>query len=400
MKKMICILLVGILTIMSACGKGAGAEQEEEKFYDCQKGFMGSLGNRISESPDGYYFLMGDYLKFADKNLEKTTFVCNKPECLHCKEVFDNKKNCDSYFNDARAVNYYNEKVYIMSFNIGKKQEKDADMIIYEVALDGSTRKAIYSSGMGMHAFCIHRGKCYVYEKKFTDAEGNASKNQILTITSFPIENPKKAKEIFRLDKYKTAEINTLQCYKNYCFFRVIGENSQSYVKKINLDTLEVTNCAEGCFWNTIGNNCMIGSEILEEDNVNYTWEEKLYEYNLNGELIKELTEKEFPVLKKNVSLECMDDKYIYFRDISYGANEVPKEEQKIYVYTYDGTEVCQVSFSEITNFQDVYPGNERYLFYYDQSDGITFYYLDKEEFGKGAKLKKIISDSTEDYLE
>lgn len=74
-----CILVLGA----SACGNNDSQNSIDTEYYDYAEGFTGISGNKIYDSPDGYYFLMNNYLMFADKNLEQKVFVYNKAECLH-----------------------------------------------------------------------------------------------------------------------------------------------------------------------------------------------------------------------------------------------------------------------------------------------------------------------------
>ena len=88
-----CILVLGA----SACGNNDSQNSIDTEYYDYAEGFTGISGNKICDSPDGYYFLMNNYLMFADKNLEQKVFVCNKAECLHREEAPENKVTGNLY---------------------------------------------------------------------------------------------------------------------------------------------------------------------------------------------------------------------------------------------------------------------------------------------------------------
>lgn len=180
-KRIVSLVLCIVITITAS---GCKAESNiEEEFYDCQKGFMGILGNRMCETPDGYYFIMGYYLIFADKELKKTTFVCNKPECLHNQENMENKTNCDAFWSRACALSYYNGKLYVLADDWTDYTKVGRS--IYEVSLDGSSRKVIYSGGEAVNAFCIHKGQGYVYEQKYKDKDGTPGSIRFLPLQSF-----------------------------------------------------------------------------------------------------------------------------------------------------------------------------------------------------------------------
>lgn len=404
-RKVILLTAVIFLCRLGACGKSAEQEGSDEKFYECQKGFMGVLGNQICESPEGYYFLMGNYLMFTDENLEQQTIVCNKAECLHNEERAENRVRCEAFFDDSRALSYYDGKLYILARNWGKKQEQVES--IYEMKPDGSERKEFYSGGADTQAFCVHRGKAYVYEKKFTDESGKISKNPILTITEVPIQASKKSKIIFQTDEYEEGEINGLKCYQDYCYFCIANFLPQGIINvqvRINLETGEAEEYAEDSEYIAIGKDRVFSMENVESDWRKGTFKNNYYEIGLEGDTKRLLTEEDFSVLGGNIILTNVDDKYVYFRDIDYGEDEVPEEEQKLYVYTYDGALVCEILNGGTGSVLDFYSGNERYLFFdekkekEDGSSEIIFRYVDKEKFGKDAKVETLFRGTYDEF--
>lgn len=397
MKKKYWLLLVCAMVMMSGCRKEKEKEPQSGKFYECQKGFVSALGNDMYETPEGFYFMAGYYLMFVDEQFEKPVIVCDKAECLHNRENPENKASCNAFFWDSHAFSYYNGKIYVLAQNMNKSEKVGVNSI-YEVSPDGSEKEEIYSSGDGMSTFCIHRGNAYVYEKKYIDEEGNVSANPVLTITKFPVDNPKKAEVLFETDEYPDGEINGLTCYKDYCYFRIITDTND---KKINLKTGEVTDCPEGLVYFGIGKDRMYAVKTIEQDVANQTWKSAYFECGLDGEIKEELTTEKFSILDKNPIALYADDEYIYFSDVDYGGNEVPEAERKLYVCTYDGESVCEIPFPGLTTIW----GNDKYLFYCDtveRTDGESdtiYYYVDKAKFGEGAKFEVMFNTNGEDYL-
>lgn len=67
-------LVIAILTIflgilLCSC-KTENSEVPEDRYSVFQKGFASSMGNKIVESPDGFYLFYGNFLTFLDKNLK------------------------------------------------------------------------------------------------------------------------------------------------------------------------------------------------------------------------------------------------------------------------------------------------------------------------------------------
>lgn len=128
---------------------------------------MGGWGNKLLETPDGYYLfpdrVVSDYLYFMDKEMKEVSFVCSKPECMHNEESVENKERCDAYFSQTSAVNYYNGKVYIAADNSQKPGEHI--YVIYELEPDGSNRKKSILE-MGRFILFVSIGEISLHMKK------------------------------------------------------------------------------------------------------------------------------------------------------------------------------------------------------------------------------------------
>lgn len=395
MKKKIYLLLLCLSVVMlSACRKSGKEVIEQGKFWECQRGFMDGIGNRMYETPEGYYFLMGNYLMFADKSFERSTIVCDKVECLHNNEAPEKKLNCNAFFSCATALSFYNEKLYVLSDNINKSGRISVKSI-YEVSLDGTERKEIYSGSEGMLSFCIHQGNAYIYEKKYADEDGNVRNSPVLSITKIPMKNPKKKEILFESDKYGDGDINNLCCYQENCYFEIISEELEIQSTILNLETKKISKCPIGMSCFGIGKEKMYGVKAIKIDD-ELAWKSLYYECKLDGTAIKELTEEKFPILKKDTMPKFVDDEYIYFSDINYGKNEVPEKERKLYVCTHDGELICEILYPDVMTMW----GNEQYLFYFDmEGENEVLYKVDKNQFGKGAEFEAVFNSNGEDYM-
>lgn len=390
MKKSILLAVLGIVCFnLSACNNISSEKQVDTEYYDCEVGFTGILGNKIYDSPDGYYFLMNNYLMFADKNLEQPVFVCNKAECLHNKETAENKVNCDAFFGRANSVRYYNGKVYVLALSLANQNNDSTS--IYSLDVDGSNRKVIYSSKNDMESMIIHRGQVYIYEKKYTDESGNMVDSPVCTVSRFDLKKPDESEVIFESTDYPNADINYMKCYKDNLYFEIFGDSFDNFkidlnsgnIEKYKYDFLKIGQDSLFC-----GNNIINNTEDL-------TWENEYFECDMNGNIKRKLTKEEFPILEENVTFDFVDDNYLYFQDIDYGGNMVPLEERKIHVCTYDGDMVGEIVYGNqgIEYLADFYPGNEKYLFFYVRDDTMnTCYYVEKDKIKNGTDFNLLYS--------
>ncbi|CVI68060.1 hypothetical protein NDGK_01108 [Clostridiales bacterium CHKCI001] len=388
MRKKMGILFLMVIVLLTACGN-ENSEQEAE-FWDYQRGFMRGWGNMIMETPDGYYFwegkgIFGEYLVFMDRELKESSFVCSKPECLHEKESDENRENCDAYFFEAKAMNYYNGKIYVLAD--GRVPDLISKDAIYELEMDGSNRKQIYLGDGSINTACIHQGNMILYETKYIEGE----KNQVVSITKFPVNNPSDLEVLYETNDYEEVTINWLECYQNYCYFILDSldpANTSTHGIMINLDTNEVKDLC-GIVDNSfshlvVGKDCLYISDKLEEDKENQTWKRQYHECSLDGEKKRVLTEADFEALERGAGIIKADDQYVYLQDISYGGNAAPIEEQNYYIYTYDGTLMGIVSHKNFSRAAEFISGNDRYMFI---REGEKYYKIDKSQLGEGKEL-------------
>lgn len=397
-------LMILFLFLLSSCGQDF-TKTQNTTVSDCQRGFMGVYGNKIYPSPDGYYFFAGNYLMFTDPELKNFTFVCNKAECLHAAESPENRINCDAFFSGPRSLSYENEKLYVLCQNLQNKQEDTFS--IYETDIDGSNRNAIYTSGDAFSAFCLHQGNVYTSEVKLTDEDGNFLEQPMVTISRFPLKHPKDAQLLFQEADLRDGDINRMKCYGNYCYFDVVDfYDLSSESKKINLDTLDVSDCfLPSAELRGIGKDRFFYEEITENNSERNIWKSRYWQLDKDEEKPKELTKESFSAIEKQATLLCADDQYVYFYDIMSGENAVPVEQQSFYIYTYEGELIDKVPFGEIQCMTDYYPGDDRYLFLYqqfsDEETGETrfsFHYLDKKNLNGNARFQTMFQGGYEEY--
>ena len=392
MKKSILLAVLGIVCFyLSACNNISSEKQVDTEYYDCEVGFTGILGNKIYDSPDGYYFLMNNYLMFADKNLEQPVFVCNKAECLHNKETAENKVNCDAFFGGANSVRYYNGKIYVLAYSLPNPDKYQTS--ISELDIDGSNRKVIYSSKNYINTMIIHQGNTYLYEEKYSVDSENTNVSSVASIVKFDLETPNDREIIFETNDYPDAVINFMKCYKANLYFKVFGDSFDSFICKIDLNSGNIEKYKYDFF--KMGQDSLFCGNNIINNIEDLTWENEYFECDMNGNIKRKLTKEEFPILEENVTFYFVDDNYLYFQDIDYGGNMVPLEERKMHVYTYDGDMVGEIAYGNqgIEYLADFYSGNEKYLFFYVRDDTMnTCYYVEKDKIKNGTAVNLLYS--------
>lgn len=393
-RKRVWIGLLGIGLVLSSCG--GTKVQESDKYSKEQKGFLESAGNRMTETPDGYYTLMGDYLAYLDKNLENCTIVCDKANCLHNKEKDEDKISCNAFFGNAKDIKYHNGKLYIYSDAL----EKDDACALYEVSMDGSEKKKIYKGKSWRGMFTFYGDDVLVYDPYYDSSQGT----ETLAIVRFPLKNPNKEKEIFQTTEYELAEINNLLCDGEFLYFDIF--TTEIYTYRINMDTNEVQRIGEelnsGC---SIGKDYIIGRKLLESDWETEYWEDELYLYNKEGEKLRSITEKDFPLLAEHSVIQAVDDDYVYLVTPKVGVYEKPVEQQYINIFTFDGELMGKVPSGDFTISYIPVPGSEDYMIIYDSvmlevGHEEIYYKVDKSKLGKSDVLyaEEFLRFNTNDY--
>lgn len=393
MKKALILTIACIFTFaFSSCSsQSADSPLEKEKFADCQRGFIDSLGNSITEAPEGYYAMLGHYLVYMDAAMESQTLVCSKPECLHNMEKTENVINCDAFFGGAKAIQYYDGYVYILAASL-KIGESDS---IYQVAMDGSSKKKIYVGQGEAQSFVIHRDNFLVYQKIY-DPE---SPVPTITITKFPANDPAKAVTFFENSEYEDPEINDLICHGDYCYFDLVEFREDNIIishgKRINMITGEATDfCGFANSIFRIGKDRVFCLDLEEYDFDNWSWNCIQYQCSLDGEKQKRLTEQDFSAIGNKAEMIKADDQYVYFKDIDFGANEVPKEKRKLYIYDYDGKLMAEIPAGDFAVGYTLLPGNEDFLLIKESrmdTNETVYYRIDKNELEKNPTPREIL---------
>ncbi len=387
-------ILCSLFLILPACREQT-VSPEDNAFFDCQYGFVESLGSSIVETPEGYYMFLGNYLVFMDNNMKNPAIVCSKPECLHNNEPIETAINCDAIFpGTSHCINYYNGYLYISA----EAFTPEYSMCIYKVALDGSSRKSIYNSQVDLVSFVVHRGKGYVYTKEY-DTE---STTPTLIVTEISLDKPSQKKIIFESNALKDPEINYMLAYDKYLYIDMI--EFSGYLthnpRKINLDTGEISDVfnfhTEGFH---IGNNQLYTTVAEGEYSLDVSQKITFYQCAIDEKQTRQLTEQDFSVVNQLVYLSQVDDNYVYFKDIDIGNYILPESERKLHIYKQDGTLAGEVAAGDFAPGYVILSGKEK-LFIKSQNDAteITYYCVDKSDLKGGTVVAREILRVTPEY--
>lgn len=385
MKKRIirCFLMfAGVASIIgsfTACS-GQKAAPETEMTDLPLDDFTGGTSNIMTATPEGYYAVTGGFLYYISADLQESTVVCSKPNCIHNELNVENMYDytaCDAYFWDARQIDYYNGSLYV-SENNGMGTD------IYKVSLDG-TEKTLYYQSQPDCMLSIYNGYAYLAEKVYlTDGVVNR-------LTGFPVEDPDKAEVLFETDEYQNSTINRMRFYDGYCYFLLFdpaetGKKGDSAYFRADLksgDTEQMYDQLDGGLeWNDYG--LLIESKDYITFDPTAQWTSKYYHIQPDTGEETELTENDFSAIGTNDGFANMDDKYIYFRTMASNGEEMLPEERMVKVYDYEGNQQAQIPVSNLGATIWVLPGTDEYLFIQTlnvQDGSYELWYADKFQF-------------------
>ena len=386
------LLLAGIISAMFLFTSCSNEKTEpEQNFEDLPlDDFTAATSNIMTEAPEGYYIVTGNFLYYVSSDFQESTIVCSKPDCVHndtdVKNLYD-YTSCDAYFFDARQIDYYDGYLYVSNWN-------GTGTDIYRVSLDGTERTLFYQGQVDC-MFSIYNGYAYFGEAAYT-TEGKIHK-----LTACPVEDPDKTEVLFETDEYPDATMNRMRFYHGNCYFYLFdsafrGEEGDSIYWKINLQDGKAEQMYEQSDCRMEWNDYGILAEVKDYITFDPTtqWTSKYYHIDPDSGEKTELTENDFSAIGTNDAFTNMDDKYIYFRTTDSDGNELTPEEQKIKVYDYEGNLQAEIPTKDVGEMIWILPGTDEHLFIQTtvREDGsYALWYVDKSEFnGSTVEPQKI----------
>ncbi len=174
----------------------------------------------MTKSDTGYYYVGGhDMIIYVDKESQKATPLCSKPNCLHTDD-----KDCDAYFDlsidisdfgtFSVPIQYYKGNLYMLI----SEEDREGIICSYLIRIDKSGKNREYLTeklDFNTNKWMIHRGYFY-YATDFS-------------IKRISLEDPKEEpEEVFTLSENESCEGNgnafhVLIAYGDYIYFNTMA---------------------------------------------------------------------------------------------------------------------------------------------------------------------------------
>lgn len=391
MKKII-IFFVFFICLSVFTGCQSEDEQLEDTYIlgnDYQYMYVSPMeGQEVAESPDGYYFMVGNFLYYMDKTALQPVVLCNKPNCLHEEETDPSKIwKCNAYFiRDSRKyLTWYDGYVYIHA-----EMDQEANRLgngggMMRISPDGITREIVCSFSEDPFCVAIHRGKIY-YATGSYDNSLNTSYN----IYSLDLARPtEKESLLYKGDKNK-GSFQSIDCYGNHLYFRELYEKDEQWKTSylhFDLLTKKFTDMENDLSVRGYYENKLCVMYNVSEDDYNSPENRKVWNTNLNG-----TGKKEELLTIDNDMLFTSDGTYIYEIRPEY---LITKPEQKIEIKQLDkqGNNVAEVDLDSLSGrLWTIVPGggNEMFLISSEESYR-SVYTVDKTELEKNGTAKPVL---------
>lgn len=305
--------------------------------------------DKINLSDKGYYFTVGTFLYFWDKQSMKTTPLCNKPDCNH------NDKTCSANINAKDGnIYFYNDNIYYI------QQEFDSSELtcnIVRCSSDGSAKDTLATVNDSKNNFMVvHRGYLYYSQTEYTVSDRSVGgKKEILgatTIYRLDLSNNSPKPEVF-LEKsdFKvdgTPVVTKLSAYGNYLVIYAdctqLSEdedgksiNAESCIFTTALDTRTVTNLSSIKYPKSnaaiddvkyLDGKLLFPLLLQNREDVSYSRE--VYTMGFDGKDMKVV----FTVPSNIEGGIYTDEKYIYLSALGFDSEGNTKE-KVLYVYDH-----------------------------------------------------------------
>lgn len=172
MKCFLCICLcMAVFCNLAGC-KQAASQPVDAEFNKHQIGFVGPLGQMIAKGPDGYYFLAGDFLFYADPSLKHIAPLCDKPNCLHQNEHDPTRLiECSAYV-CGTSLGWQDDSLYITGTPLTADGNLREESLLMRVEPDGSKREIVTQLPGYTTTIVLHNGYLYHVQNHLQDESG------------------------------------------------------------------------------------------------------------------------------------------------------------------------------------------------------------------------------------
>ena len=245
----VCVLL--LLSIVEMVFVGCSSEIDttpEYKFEtDCQYYNCVVDGQYVlAETEESFYYLESPYLRVIDKKTMKSSYLCNKPDCLHAEQNVSSESErfrCNAYvgnYSPLWGISYSEGYLYfVRKDSLGITNDPYAAWLV-QLSLDGTSCKYLWKvtwdqGNKGTLLFTtMHRGKFYLLVHQ---SEG---KETFSSVYAYDLVK-KKQECVIRYDDY----VDNMMLIGNYLY---LDRSDSLNTSKIRYDlssgeVTELTDC-------------------------------------------------------------------------------------------------------------------------------------------------------------
>ena len=373
-----------MLLLLTSCSKKYNMEDTYINGQDYQYTYAPPDGGmpRIAESGNGYYFLSGYYLYYADKSTMDPVILCNKPNCLHQEETDQEKvANCNAFYMGNEFVSYFDDSVYILDKKPEEHNIRSSRLI--QLSKDGTKRKSVVKFEYPPMSLAIHRGKVYasttVYKSDETSVYGINSYDLGKSITQKPVT-------IYE-GIFQNGNIQDIKCYGNNVYFKEYGVDNQGNTKRImryDLVTGEVTIMFKENGNELPENYIFANDKIIHRSSV---LAEETGEVISNKNIISNLDGTNEVETFKSGNYEKLysDGQYLYLDDVKWSPFSKKREDQRLKVLDNSGNVIASLKPDMFSTSYSLISGSKEHLFLIDtMNDMYQIFYSNKDEFEHG----------------
>jgi hypothetical protein len=379
------MILLATLTL-TACSRKYNSANTYIEEQDFQYTYMKDASfQTITESKEGYYFLSGHYLYYADKSTMKPVILCNKPNCLHEDETDPEKVIYCNAFSPSTdhggSVTYFDGYVYVLEEIVEGPGDRTA--ILNKLSKDGTKRKTVIKFQFTPSFMAIHRGKVYVTSTVYK-SDGTA----VYEINVYDLNKSSFQKPVTIYEgELPGGNIQDIICYGQNLYFTEYAHNPKIVTTRKMRYDIETGKIS--CMLKEKGDTFPSGSAFLNDRILfSYTTLDKEtgkilntenLQFELDGTDGKEIFETE-PYDKIYT-----DGKYIYLDDIKWSPFSKTKEEQCLNVTDKNGKVLASVKTGDYSFDSKLISGSKEHLFLENTTDTMyQIYYAEKKDFENG----------------
>ena len=402
MRKVI-VLLILTLSLMIGCNDNKNLGNEYIEGKDAQYMFMGSQDkNYIAMAENGYYFLNGIYIYYCDFDTMQSVVLCNKPNCLHDKELDETKKyNCNGFVLSVDLCEFltvYDGYLYCYISEDFVKATDPSKSIpeLIKISLDGSERSTICTLEKSIRTMTLHRGKLYYVVENIID-EDNGIVN--VTLKELDIFNKNtEPKEIVSLEGISANINNVIPKGNNIIYTKAYLDKDYNTIyssEVYNLENKSINCIGKDVTEDDLGITSISDNNIIfiprKIENGEVVLDDNIYSYNLDTNKSEILFKREFEDI-----IFYSDDKYIYSDNILQKFKSESSTEtfrRILNIYDKEGDKVDCIDVSELSDdFAYFLSGDDKYMVIKaENEEGAYIKYIDKSKIGTGnAKLETL----------